>query len=133
MPSINERYPKRGFLTAKDVEDGDLTLRIASVAWDENIGNGKTKDVVRFFEDGRELALNAINARRIAKLHGDEANNWRGCWITLYLDPDVEYQGQKQPGIRVREQMPARDNSPAPISQPVRQSPSQDMDDEIPF
>jgi len=48
MTSINERYPRKGFLGAEDVREGDLTLQIAGLAWDEAIGNGKYGDVVRW-------------------------------------------------------------------------------------
>jgi len=48
MTSINVRYPRKGFLGAEDVREGDLTLQIAGLAWDEAIGNGKYGDVVRW-------------------------------------------------------------------------------------
>jgi hypothetical protein len=131
MPRISERYPKSGFLTAKDVEEeGDLDLQIAYVAWDEEIGN-KTRDVVHFLNDGRALVLNATNARTVAKLHGDEADDWSGRWVTLFFDPDVEYQGRKDGGIRVREQVPACAEGSSTTTQ--ARPPAPPFDDEISF
>ena|SRR5215831_5058967 len=134
MPSIKERFPGSGYLTAQDVEKGDLTLQIAYVAWDE-IVNGKPKDVVHFINDDRALILNNTNAHRIAKLYGDDGDGWRGHWITLYHDADVEYDGKKTSGIRVRQQaptLPTEGNGPLP-DLPPRPSRSEEMNDEIPF
>jgi hypothetical protein len=135
MTSIMERYPKTN-LTAKDVEDGDLILRIHYVAWDEMVG-GKPRDVVYFANDDRRLVLNSTNAHRIARLYGDDGDKWPACWIKLYHDPDVEFDGKKQPGIRVHEQKPEPpkgDNGPLPeIPSRRRASLRDEMEDEIPF
>jgi hypothetical protein len=133
MPNIDDRFPKSGFFSARDWDEaGDLTLQIAYVAYDETIGFDKTADVVHFANDGRQLALNQTTARAIAKLHGKEMDGWRDKWITLYLDLDVEYQGKKTGGIRVREATAGNGNAViVPASPPKTRA--ADLEDEIPF
>jgi hypothetical protein len=138
MTSINERYPRKGFLGAEDVKEGNLTLRIAGVALDESIGNGKYADVLRFFDDGRTLTLNHTNAHAIAKLHGDNADEWPGKWVTFYFDPDVEYQNKKVGGIRVRAKEARTDGIGAAKEDATAQkmkppAPPREPDDTIPF
>jgi hypothetical protein len=96
MVSIKERYPKSGLLTAEDVEAGDLLLRIDYVVWDE-IVSGKKRDVVYFTNDNRRLSLNQTNAYRIAKLYGNDGDQWRGCWITLTTIPMSSSRGRNSP------------------------------------
>jgi hypothetical protein len=134
--SINERYGST-FLTAQDVETGELILRIAYLELDADV-KGKIKDLLHFADDDRSLVLNPTNARQIARLHGDNPDNWRGKWITLHYDPDVMYQDQKVGGIRVRNTVPATpagSNGPLPEPPPQREQPKRrdDFDDSIPF
>jgi hypothetical protein len=141
MVDINGRYPKSGLFSAKnwDPEDGDLDLQIDHLELDRDFGYDKaSKDVLHFRNDGRELALNGITGRTIAKLHGSESDNWVGRWITLYLDQTVEFQGNKG-GIRVRDRVPsigggnglALGTATAPATAKPATKPS--FDDEIPF
>jgi hypothetical protein len=125
MAKVSKRY-RKSFLSADDVETSDLTLRIAGVDFDEVV-NDKEVDIVRFADDDRKLILNAINARTIAKLYGDETDGWIGKTVTLFLDENVTYQGQHTPGIRVRDHVPPSGNGPVP------QSSSRDKGDDIPF
>jgi hypothetical protein len=136
MVDINERYPKSGLFSAKnwDAEEGDLDLQIDHLELDRDFGADKVpKDVLIFRNDGRELVLNGVNARQIMKLHGKETDNWSGRWIALYLDPDVEYKGQRG-GIRVRDQVPPRGGNGAQreTAQPAS-PPAPPLNDEIPF
>jgi hypothetical protein len=131
MPKISELYPATGFLKAKDVEHGELHLQIDRVDWERPVGNGKTRNVVCFRNDGRELPLNAINARTIAKLHGDEGDNWSGCWITLFYDATVENpQTGEKGGVRVRDRTPESGTQGMTAPRP---SVRDELDDEIPF
>jgi hypothetical protein len=134
--SINERYGST-FLTAQDVEDGELTLRISYLELDADV-KGKIKDVLHFASDDRSLILNPTNGRQIARLHGDNPDHWPGKWITLFYDPDVQYQDQKVGGVRVRNTVPATPaggNGPLPDPPPQREQPKRrdDFDDSIPF
>jgi hypothetical protein len=135
MTSISAKYPKTGLFAAKDLEAGNLVLQIHYVAWDELIGS-KSRDVVYFTNDDRRLVLNYTNAHRIAKLYGDDGDKWQGHWIELYLDPDVEFDGRKQPGVRVAEKRPSisqEGNGPLPPRPQPRQSRRDELDEEIPF
>jgi len=123
MPSISERYGKRkgGFFRADDVRgNSDVILQISSVDFDQQVGD-KNADIVRFKNDERSLILNQTNAQTIASLHGDDTDEWIGKWITLFFDPEVEYFGKKEGGVRVR---PAA---------PERPSVAKELDDAIPF
>jgi hypothetical protein len=139
MTSINERFPRKGFLGAEDVKEGDLTLQIAGVSWDENISNGKYGDVLRFVDDGRTLTLNHTNAHAIAKLHGDNADEWHSKWVTFYFDPDVVYQGKIVGGIRVRDKKTdgngaaKKDATAQIVKPPAPPAPPAELDDGIPF
>jgi hypothetical protein len=135
MPSVNDRFPESGFFSAKNWnKSGDLNLQIAYVAYDASCGFDKTADVVHFTNDERTLALNQTTARAIACIHGEEMDEWRGKWITLYLDPGVEYQGKRTGGIRVREVVGNGGGAAVIVPPPSKQPPSKpDFDDEIPF
>jgi hypothetical protein len=127
---ISEKYPRTGLFTADMLrEEGELHLQISYVEEDRNMGADKPSlNVVHFANDTRELALRAIPARQIAKLHGDETKQWAGRWITLYCDETVEFNGQHG-GVRVRPSAPARSNGKEQAAQPAKP----DLDDEIPF
>lgn len=136
MVSISERYGS-SFLTAQDVEKGELNLRIAYFVADEDV-SGKNRDVVHFSNNDRSLILNPTNGRRLGRLPGDNPEKWKGRWITLYHDPNVEYQGNIVGGIRVSDKLPtppAEGNGPLPEPPPQRERPvrSDDLDDSVPF
>jgi hypothetical protein len=136
MASINERFPKKGLFSAKTWEQpGDLVLTIDYFIAGEQVGSS-FKDVVHFANDARSLALNDANAHAIAKLHGDDTDGWCGKQVVLYLDPDVEFAGQKTGGIRVRDQVPSPTGNgaqPAKLTAPEMRPGGRDLDDEIPF
>jgi hypothetical protein len=133
MPSVDDHFPKSGFFSAKNWDEpGDLQLQISHVDYSVSIGFDKTGDVVSFVNDARQLVLNYTSSHAIAKLHGKEMDEWPTKWITLYLDPDVEYQGKKTGGIRVREAAAGNGNAVV-VTPPPRQSPKPDFEDEIPW
>ena len=135
MASINDRYPASGFLKAADLRDrDDLIVQIDRVDLDVEI-NGKLRDIVRFRNDGRSLALNQPVGQMIAKLCGDDTDDWPGKWIALFCDESIEYMGHVG-GVRVRPTIPAAGNGPTQSMAPPREAPKprrQDLDDEIPF
>jgi hypothetical protein len=135
MPTVDERYPQKGYFSAKNwSEADDLVLEIAYVAYDEHIGSSKFRDVIHFANDGRALPLIDATARAIAKIHGKEMDDWRGKTISLFLDPDVEYEGKKTGGIRVREQAPTQTTVGGNGTETARTAqPPASFDDEIPF
>ena len=46
------------------------------------------------------------NAESIARLHGDESDDWVGKWITLYHDETVSFGNRSVGGVRVRDEIP---------------------------
>ena len=83
---------------------GDKTLKIEQVTI-EPMRDGKDKMCLHWL-GGEPLPflLNKTNIKRIAKLFGDDTDEWMGKEVTLYNDPDVEYMGEVVGGLRVRVQ-----------------------------
>src|SRR5215831_10664522 len=124
MPSFTDRYPATGWFKADDLRgQGDLVLQIDYVELDVSLGN-QLKDIVHFTNDQRRLVLNKPVGSMIAKLHGDEINNWGEKWIALFCDETVEWEGHKG-GVRVRPKVPEMEGA-APMKQPQRQKPDFD-------
>jgi hypothetical protein len=134
MPSVDDRFPKSGFFSAKNWDEpGDLRLQISHVEYGVAIGFDKTGDVAHFVNDGRQLVLSYTIAHAIAKLHGKEMDAWPNKWIALFLDPDVEYNGKKTGGVRVRDEVVAGNGNAAVVTAPPPKPRAADFDDEIPF
>jgi hypothetical protein len=139
MPSFNDRYPNTGLFKADDLKgQPDLILQISHVDLDVQIASS-SKDVVRFLNDGRGLVLNAAIGRTIARLYGDEINDWAEKWIALFCDETVMFNNEPRPGIRVRNLKPNPDAPgmggaarPAP-QRPAARAARPDLDDDIPF
>jgi hypothetical protein len=127
MPNIGDLYPPSGgstYLKADDLRESDLTVTIAGVSIDQEIGRDKRGNVVVFENYDSMLVLNGTVARQIASLHGADTDDWGGKTVTLFRDATVTYQGQPAPGIRVRPAGWKGGNGPMP---------KQDIGDKIPF
>lgn len=100
----NDAFPSK-FLKAADIEDEDVTLTIRNVT-SEEMTDGKEKRVAWFKEfggkNGKGLVVNATNWDIIAKMHGDDDDDWSGKKISLTVE-DVNFQGKMVPSIRVKE------------------------------
>lgn len=137
MPKTTEMYPSR-FLKASDFEDGDRALTIADLRT-ERIGQGSQADdkwVLFFQEEEKGLVLNKTNTIIIAKLYGDDTDNWVGKQVTLYAT-EVQFKDDMVDAIRVRSKpprKPAKPTRPAsgPVAQPTPAAAEVD-DDGIPF
>lgn len=113
MPKVNQmtesRYLKADVDCADDDGDPiDVNLTITRVE-QESVGLGtqaEKKWVLYFKEKDKGLVLNKTNIKAIAKLHGDDTDDWEGKRITLY-QTEVEFQGDTVLGIRVRLKAPA--------------------------
>jgi hypothetical protein len=104
---LSDAFPSK-YLTAEDIEEGDRTLTITA-ARGEVLGEGakaSNKIIISFREEKKELVCNKTNANPIAKIHGDDTDDWIGKQITLYAT-EVEYGGEVTLGIRVRLRAPA--------------------------
>lgn len=103
---MNVNDLKRGrFLTQKDVQKPVLVTitgyREFNVALE-----GAEEDLrwtLSFREFEKPLVLNSTNGQIIAAIMGsDEAEDWIGKKIVLYIEPSVSYGGRVTGGIRVR-------------------------------
>jgi hypothetical protein len=131
MPKIGDMYPSR-WLKASDVEDEDRVLTIDRVV-EEKIGQaGDLKWVLYFQELDKGLVLNKTNTTTIAKLWGDNTDDWEGCQVTLYAT-EVQFQGDMVEAIRVRSKPPKvkKQAKPSPTVLPVDET--EHNSDEVPF
>lgn len=106
MPKLNDMFPSK-WLKAADCDEADLILTISELR-QESVGQGADagmKWVCYFEETEKGLVLNKTNTNTIAKLYGDDTDDWEGKKIALYAT-EVEYQGQQSLGIRVRSRPP---------------------------
>ena len=113
---LNEVYTSGGnFLKAADLAGRTVRVRISAVGVHEF--EDKKKQIVLSFE-GKEkkLGLNVTNANSIAKILGDDTDNWIGGEIKIY--PTTTDFGDKKdvPCIRVVEELPPEANEePVPF------------------
>ena len=67
--------------------------------------------------DKFRLSLNDSNLETIAKLLGDETDNWLGQEIGLKHDPSIKFKDEVRGGIRV---IPAREVQEKPATAPPK-------------
>jgi hypothetical protein len=106
---VDRMFPSR-FYRCSDLNGRPLVVTIADLKR-EDVG-GENKVIVSFTNGEKSLILNKVNARSIAKLHGDETKNWRGKSITL-VPAQVDFRGDLVDAIRVRG-APQRPNDEEP-------------------
>ncbi len=133
---LNDAFPS-AFLKADDLKGNNVTVTISEVSI-EQIGQGAQKDsklVLAFRGKEKKLVCNKTNASTIAKLYGDETDNWVGQQIIL-TPREVEYQGEMVWSIRVSLQKP---KAVAPANAGGRADPKPDAiegdpsDENVPF
>lgn len=116
MPRLNDMYPSR-YLKAADFEDGDRVLTIKGVD-SERIGQGadaETKWILYFEEEDKGLVLNKTNSGTIAKLYGDDTDDWEGKKVTLFAT-EVQFKQEMVEAIRIRSKPPKAKGKPAPAA-----------------
>lgn len=111
---VRQMFPKE-YLSAADIAGrGDVTLTISDIKQEElqSEGGKEHKWCVHFreFEDAhrrnarivnKRLVLNKTNAKTIAKMHGNETDEWAGKRVTLFATT-CEAFGETVDCIRVR-------------------------------
>ena len=103
-----KKYFPTGFIDESDLPK-DATVTIASVAMETLTrpgGNKEDKLVMTFEGAKKKLVLNKTNAIRVARLYGNDTDDWRGKTITLYFDPKIKFGRETVGGVRVRESKP---------------------------
>ena len=103
MARISESFSGR-WMNANDIGAPGKTLRttITDVT-EEEVGQGndkKNKLVVWLKDSEKGLVLNKTNGNDLAEILGDETDDWTGKKIVLKVER-VEFQGKKQPGLRI--------------------------------
>jgi hypothetical protein len=87
----------------------------------ERVGE-QEKVVVRFEGRSKALVLNDANLDVLEMAFGPETNDAVGGLVILYVDPDVEFDGKKVGGIRIKR----------PTTREAYQTETE-IQDEIPF
>lgn len=108
---MSDLFPSK-WLKAEDLEEGaTLALTIKDVVMEE-LGQGakkETKPVVYFRDSDKGLVLNKTNGSIIAKMYGDNTDEWIGKTITLFT-MEVDSFGDIVRAVRVKERKPAKSN-----------------------
>jgi hypothetical protein len=115
---ISGAFPS-DYLKAQDLQGQKVLVKMSRVEM-RDIG-GEVKPVLFFEGKDKGLVLNKTNSNTISAVYGDETEGWEGEEIVLFVT-EVEYQGQRMPGIRC--QVP-----PRKPQKPLAQEP----DDDTPF
>ncbi len=104
MPNMKEMYPSK-WLTAKDLDGEDKVVTIRRIE-EESIAQ-EDKWVLYFDlrQTTKGLVLNQTNAKSIAKLYGEDTDDWINKSITLY-PTEVQFKGDMVEAIRVRNKAP---------------------------
>ncbi len=131
MAKVSEMIESK-YLKQADVEDDTLVTieRVGKANVAKEGDEPEHKWLIKFAEFPKLMVLNATNIKRLARVCGDDTDDWRGKQVVLYVDPDVEFGGQVVGGLRVRQAKPVakktqpRDDRPPTFEQ---------LDDSIPF
>ncbi|WHZ25326.1 MAG: hypothetical protein OJF51_000121 [Nitrospira sp.] len=106
--------PPITLLRATDLPtDRDTVVTIQSVT-EEDLKYGAKpakKPVLWFRELEKGFALNVGNGNVVVGLFGYEMDDWVGQRIALFIDKNVEYNGERVSAIRVRPHRLADDHS----------------------
>jgi hypothetical protein len=104
MPTIADFFPSK-YLRAADLKGKAVTATIDKVSSYifENDGRKAVKPVISFKEDSlKDLVCNKTNAQLIAKLYGDDTDNWSGKKIGLAMELTA-FKGNVTESIRVKQ------------------------------
>jgi hypothetical protein len=132
MPKVNDMHPSN-YLKASDAEEADLVLTIKDLK-QERIGQGKDADdkwVLYFEEQKKGLILNKTNTNTIAKLYGDDTDDWEGKRITLFAT-EVQFGLDMVEAIRIRSK-PPKEKTKAKSTKTVGAVEEEDDEDAPPF
>lgn len=111
------------FLKASDVDDmADETTETAVMVIDRvemvEIGQDQQEKPVIYFRDVEPgLVLNKTNATTLAKLLGNDTDDWTGKAVGLFTT-EVDYAGQQVLAVRVRMKLP-KASKKAPAAEEV--------------
>jgi hypothetical protein len=128
--NFNEAFPSK-FLRACDLNGKPVVIEI-ELAPMEILGSGNDaiQKIVLHFRGGlKPLPLNKTNAYAVAKIAGNDTDEWAGTRVELY--PTVtEVKGESVDCIRIRAPRQTRPAQPHIATAPAK---SNGMNDDIPF
>lgn len=126
MPKTSEMIQSK-FLRKEDFEE-DQICSIRGVRL-EDVGNtGEQRWVIYFREHQKGMVLNVTSIRVLEAAFGDDSDDWKGKTVTVYVDPNVSFQGRVVGGLRLKP--PAKQKAAAPAKAPAG---NDEFDDSIPF
>lgn len=98
------------YLGAYSLEPGtDKILTIKSIVREMITGTGGKKEecpVCHWHEQEKPMILNATNLKTIAKMYGNDYDQWIGKRVQIYVDHHVEAFGEIVDGLRIRKKLP---------------------------
>ena len=101
MPPVDQLYPSK-YLSASDLKGKRLKATIAKVTIEEftNDGEKQNKPIVHFKETIKPFVANKTNVNILAKLCGDDTDDWVGKPIGLRMEL-VSFKGKVTELVRV--------------------------------
>lgn len=105
-------FPSK-YLAAADLRGQDRVVQVSKIVGAEEVGQAKEKRPVLYFSGVEKgMVLNKTNAKRIAKLYGNNTDGWIGKSVTLYPS-ECDFRDEVVPCLRVRDSMPVAPVTPA--------------------
>lgn len=96
---ISNAFPSK-YLKAADLQDRQVKLVMSRVEM-ETIADDEKKPVIYFSKTQKGLVLNKTNSKAIAKVYGDDTDDWGGKEIVLF-PALVDFRGDQVEAIRVK-------------------------------
>ena len=104
-----KKFFDKEYVGSWDLEDGDRTVTISKVEAGElhnQSTNTKEKKPVLSFEGrSKKLVMNNTNCKTVARLYGNDTDDWVGKDITLFRS-QCEVGGETDDCVRVRPDAP---------------------------
>jgi len=103
MARVNEMIESK-YLKQSDV-DVEATVTVFGVKKANVAREGdepEYKWLIKFEEFHKPMVLNSTNIKRLARICGDDTDEWKGKKAVLYVDPDIEFGGNVVGGLRIR-------------------------------
>lgn len=115
----------------KEDFDEDMICTIKGLKL-EDLGKDEKKEerwIIYFREQQKGMVLNVTSIRVLESAFGDESDVWVGKKVTVYVDPNVSFQGRVVGGLRLRPMKPEK----AAPTRSTQEAAVPELDDDIPF
>lgn len=89
------------YLAQTDFDEAGTNVTIKDVR-SATMDDDKQKWILYTNQFDKGMVLNQTNGTFLILQFGDEANDWSGKWINIYVDPTVGYGGKVTGGLRIR-------------------------------